>query len=682
MKENFSQLFPHPNLESQLEERLEVVSKKHLIDILNYINFQDNTILINLKHEKYDRILSLYAKPQPCLNNSLECLWTETTGLNQTLKSYEFINFLISDGLKLILVKAHLKDMNEKGITFELPDICFKVTSRKVRRYSCKGIKVQFVQNGIIFYGFLTDFSSISFGVEISCGPDQSFQWVNAEISVSITLANERETLYSGNCEIIRQTCGQKKRVFVLKPTLDRVSRFKAKEFRSFRQKISHSPTLIFNHPLTNSIISLEIIDICGAGFSVEEKEENSVLLAGMIIPELEIEFAGNPICKCKAQVIFRNKDENGSVRSGITILNMSIQDQVRLSNLLHHTKDEHSYVCNRVDPEALWKFFFEAGFVYPKKYAFIQANKEKFKEIYEKLYNQNIDIARHFIYQDKGMILGHMAMVRFYEKTWMIHHHAARKAGGKKAGLVVLEQVGRYVNDFHRLHSTHMNFVACYYRPENRFPNRVFGGMARELKDPKGSSLDSFAYFHYPSTGSGQDRRTFEQQELPGSWALVKTQPEDLFELESFYEHKSGGLMFSALDLDPSMIDVVELSQEYHRFGFKRERHLFSLKKDGELKAVIMVNVSDIGLNMSNLTNCIQVIVLDSDNLPQDILNLVLSQLSEYYDHDDIPVLLYPVTYAESQSIPCDKTYNLWVLNTQYLDHYFKFLKNLFHSA
>jgi hypothetical protein len=45
------------------------------------------------------------------------------------------------------------------------------------------------------------------------------------------------------------------------------------------------------------------------------------------------------------------------------------------------------------------------------------------------------------------------------------------------------------------------------------------------------------------------------------------------------------------------------ELSAEYQRLGFKKEKHLFSLRKGDLLKAVILVNISDIGLNLSNLT-------------------------------------------------------------------------------
>ncbi len=662
------------NLDIQLAEEKKV-SKKQLANTLNYINFQDGTILINFKHLKYDNIVSLRAKPQPCPGDTLDCLWVQTTGLSQKLSSYKFLNFLLNDGQKMFLVKADVRRISEEGINFDLPETCYEVSFRKVKRHSCEGIQAELIQNGVIFYGFLLDFSAISFSIEISTEPPQSFQFINPESTVHIIFRNGKDILYSGECRIIRQTFGQKSKTLVLEPINDKICRFKHKEYRSSRHKLLPSPTIIFRHPLTQKMINLEVDDLSSTGFSVEEYYDHSVLLPGMIIPELYIEITNNFNICCKAQAVHRNiykTDEDKTFsKCGVAILDMDIQDQVRLSSLLHQVTNRKSYVCNIVDLDALWKFFFEVGFVYPEKYAFIHANKEKFKETYRKLYIQSPTIARHFIYQDKGIIQGHMSMVRFYENTWLIHHHAASRAGYSRAGLVVLDQVGRYVNEFHSLSSTHMNFVICYFRPDNKFPNRVFGGFARDLNNPKGSSLDSFAYFHFP--------RTFEKQNLQESWTITKTQPEDLIELQGFYEYESGGLMLHALDLEPGMIDCDELNKEYRRLGFKREKHLFSLKKDDTIKAIIMVTLSDLGLNLSDLTNCIHVIVLDPDDLTSNILYLNLSQLSHYFEKNEMPILLYPVSYADTQSISYEKTYTLWVLNMQNTDDYFKYMTNLF---
>jgi hypothetical protein len=650
------------------------LSKKFLVNSLNYVNFQDGTILVNLKHIKYGSIVSLQAKPQPCLENTLDCLWVRAEGLTQQLSSYRFLNFLINNGQKMILVTGDVKQVNEERISLNLPETCYEVSLRQVKRYSCEGIHVDLLQNGVLFSGILQDFSPVSFSIEISADPPLSFQLINPESTVHVIFKNENGLLYSGACKIIRQTLGQKIRALVLEPVNDKLCRFKHKEYRSLRHKLSPSPTVIFLHPLTRKTVTLEVADLSGAGFSVEEYAMNSVLLPGMIIPDLFIEIAHDFRIRCKAQVVYRSiyqtYENEMYAKCGIAILDMDIQDQVRLSSLLHHMVNRKTYVCNMVDLDALWKFFFEVGFVYPEKYAFIHANKEKFKETYEKLYIQSPAIARHFIYKDKGMIQGHISMLRLYENTWLFHHHAAVSSGFSRAGFAVLDQIGRYVNDFYCLYSTHMNFVICYFRPDNRFPNRIFGGFTRSLNEPKGCSLDSFAYFHFS--------RGFEN--CSETVSLIETQPEDLSELQSFYEHESGGLMLHALDLEPNIIDGNGLGAEYQRFGFKRKRLLFSLKQDGTLKAVIMLTHTDVGLNFSNLTNCIHVFVLDSD-LSGTVLCSSLSHLCDYYDESEVPILLYPASYAETLGMR-EKTYNLWAINTRFTDQYLKYVESLFVRA
>ena len=671
--QKITQEFKNTNLDSQQKGGIKV-SKKHLINTLNYINFQDGSIHINFKHLKYDHIISLQAKPQPCIENHLDCLWIEPAGLRQKLNSYKYTDFLLNDGQKLILVKADVEKISEKGICFKLPETCFELNYRKLKRHSCEGIQVDFIQNGAVFYGFLLDFSAVSFCVKITAVPPQSFWLINPESMVHVVFKKDQDILYSGKCKITRQTSGQKMRNFVLEPVKNQMHRFKPKEFRSPRHKLTPLPSIIFKHPIIQKMINLEVEDISGSGFSVEEYQENSVLLMGLIIPELSIEFANNFTIKCKAQVVYRNDyktdDDRTYVKCGIAFLEMDMQDQSRLASLLHKATDKKSYVCHNVDLDTLWKFFFEAGFIYPGKYTHIHTNKLKFKEIYKKLYMQNSSIARHFVYQDKGEVQGHLSMIRFYENTWLIHHHAASRLGCNKPGLIVLNQLGRYINDFHSLYSTHMNYACCYFRPDNKFPQRVFGGVTKYIDDQKGASMDPFAYFHY--------QKNFNKIEITEPWILAKTQPEDLLELEGFYEYKSGGLMLDALDLKLDMIDNNDLNEEYHRIGLKRERHFFSLKKDGAFKAFIALNISDISLNMSDLTNCIHVIILDPDDLPYNTLYSSLCVLSKYYEQDEIPTLLYPVRYAEDQSIPYDKTYNLWVLNLHYLDPYFRYIEIL----
>ena len=651
------------------------VKLNRLINKINFLNFQERTLLITLQHRKYGHVVSVPALPQPCQDDRLKCVWAKNNTTIKHLKYYDFKRLMVPDGQKLLLVEPELIQMNDTGVRCRLPETCREVSSRKISRHACHGIKTEIIQNGTIFEGELLNFSAVSFRVQLKTSPPQTFQWLNPESTVTTILRNNSGAIYSGECNVTKQSCGQNTRDYVLQPLKSEIQRFRHKEFRSTRLQMNPSPDINFIHPLTGKDVNLKVHDISGSGFAVEENHQEAVLLPGMVISELELSLANSYRFRCKAQVVYRkscgDEGEEAWIRCGLALLDMDIEDHVNLVALLQHAENKNSYICNKVDLDSLWDFFFETGFIYPHKYEFIQKNKEKIKSTYEKLYRRNPNIARHFIYQDKGRILGHMAMIRFFENTWLIHHHAARSSVFNRAGIEVLNQIGRFGNDSHRLSSIHMDFLMCYYRPENKFPNRVFGGAVRSIKDAKGCSIDPFAYMHF-------DKSLYQNESLAPEWKLLPTDDDDLYELEDFYEHESGGLMINALNIEPNNARDQQLRAQFHRLGFKRDKLLYSLKKSGSLIAVIVVNISDIGLNLSDLTNCVKIIILDSEEMPKDILLRALGILSKKMELIDIPVLIFPSNYVAQVSLPFEKIYNLWVINLQYTDQYFRYLNRL----
>jgi hypothetical protein len=263
------------------------------------------------------------------------------------------------------------------------------------------------------------------------------------------------------------------------------------------------------------------------------------------------------------------------------------------------------------------------------------------------------------------------MAIVRFYEKAWMMHHLAAIRSSTNRGGLAVFNQMGSFINDSHRLNSIKMSYAFCYFRPDNKFPNHVFGGAAKSILNPKICSLDPFAYFHFRKTAQQGSR-------LPAGWHIEPITDSDLRDLECSYEAQSGGLMIQALDLSADNHDITETEEAFAQIGLLRSRHLYALKMAGVLKAVIIINIADIGLNMSDLTNCVKIIILKDEGLNAPIIQAGLSNLFDRLQIDDMPVLAYPVQSAEALGIPMEKIYNLWIFDLNYTDDYFRYLKRL----
>jgi hypothetical protein len=544
-----------------------------------------------------------------------------------------------------------------------------------VLRYPCEGVAAEIVQNGLSFRGQINDFNGLSFSVTVSCEKLLSFSYLNSDLPVTVLLRKGEELLYSGECRVIRQDDGAKERTYVFEPIARHLSRFKQKIHRSPRHRLHPSPNLFFIHPFTGKSLMLEIDELAGSGFSVMENYVSPTLIPGMILPKVEIEFAFTVRITCRAQVLSQSivaddssSDPSGKlVRCGVAILDMNSGDQALVASLLHRATDRNSYVCSRVDIDELWRFLFQSGFIYPQKYLSMQGNLDRIKETYRKLYLENPDIARQFVYRENGEIRGHISMVRFFEKTWLFHHHAS--TGTVKAGIVVLDQIGRYVNDFYHMHSSHFGYVLCYFRPENRFPMRVFGGFQKRLADLKGCSMDDFAHLLF--------RRNERVFSLTRGLRLEPFSQADYYELNDYYRSASGGLMMTAFELEPASRKAMAIKKVYEDIGMKRDQKLFSLKDGDSLMAVFIANMSDWGLNMSNLTNCITAIVLD-DTLSADNFSSACNEVVKCYGEEEVTALVFPLSYAEKTGLSRGKVYTLWSFNTQYTDAYLDFVHRL----
>jgi len=650
------------------------ISRKQIINLLNYVNFQDDFIVINLKHSRFAHIVSLQAKPQPCTGNELTCLWANTDEVRRKLISYEFESISLTHENSNLNLKPELVDIDESGIYLILSEQYYPLEIEKIEHHPCIGINAQVIQNSVIFKGTLTEFSSNSFHIKISLEPPQTSQWINSDSSVEVVFSNDSETLYSGECLIKDQKESGDQIVLCLKPLKNEAQRFKAKKFRSSRVDTSPLPNILFKHPFTRKLCDLRVVNLSGSGFSVKTKPSSNLFLPGMILPMVEMNFANSFKIFFTAQVIYKKhiKTEKGEINKsiiyGLAVLNISSHDNLKLLSFLHQASDSNLYISNSLDMDLLWRFFFESNFIYPEKYRFLQSNKAEIKSTYEKLYSKKSNIARHFTYQENEKIASHLAMIRYYDNTWLIHHHASNRTVSFRAGILVLNQIGLFSNDSHSLYSNHMNYLLCYFRPENKFPNRVFGGAARTINDGMKCCLESFSYFHFKEQSKNRVDASW-------SWGLTKTDNADVEELQAFYAHKSSGLMLKALDLANNS-NGKDLYTAFNEEGLKRYRYLFSLKYEGRLKAIIMVNIADVGLNLSDLTNATTIMVIDQDNLNYDIIKMALSLLSAQLKIDNFPVLIHPSNIVDKDLI--EKEYCLWILDTQYGDRYFNYVNRL----
>jgi hypothetical protein len=214
------------------------------------------------------------------------------------------------------------------------------------------------------------------------------------------------------------------------------------------------------------------------------------------------------------------------------------------------------------------------------------------------------------------------------------------------------------------------MDYVMCFFRPENKFPERVFGGFSRDLNDPRKCSLDLFAYLSVPSKGACAP--------LPEGWSLKEISSEEVWELENFYRRVSGGLFVDVLKR-PLDAGEESLSETSARRGFTRKWSLYGLFFENSLACVTVVNQSDFGINLSELLNSITVMIIEGDRLSPEVLLSAVSQLAAVYGIDKVPLLIYPCEYVESKGMTCEKHYRMWVIDMQYSNLFLEFVQKKF---
>jgi hypothetical protein len=640
------------------------IKKENLINTLNRIHFMGDSICALLRYPRYDEAILVKAIPETIEGDELACSW-DKSHMSFGLENFHFSYLIVMDQQSIILIPAKLLDINSTGFKVLLPEESYLISKRGTNRFPCRDVTAELTQSGFLAKGSLIDFSPQSFRIKVSPEMPSSYHEFNSDDTVTIRLTSNGKMLFSGNCRCLREKHEIHDWEIVLTPLSEQIKRFQTRTVRHPRRRISPPPMAVFEHPFFGKKIQREITDISITGFSVYDDAIDGILLPGMIIHGLSIIYAGELKMNCTAQVIYRKKQEENKVCCGVAILDMDVHSYSRLNRIITLNMDPHSFISTEVDMDALWEFFFDTGFIYPKKYKLLHDRREDFKNTYKKLYQENPEIAMHFTYEENGRIYGHMSMLRAYEHAWLIHHHAARPMHNKLPGFQILKHMILFLYGMYHLPSANMDYVMCFFRPENKFPDRVFGGFARELNNPRICSLDLFSYMTFPVG--------VPESQLPQGWSLHESTNSELWQLEQFLKHSSGGLLFDVLNLGKKDLTEDSLKKVSQRLGFTRKWEVYSLVNSGCLKSVLIVNQSDVGVNLSEVLNGITALVIDAASLPREVLYAAVAQLTGVYQSDTIPLLIYPSTYSDVMNIPSEKKYQLWIT---YMRHSNKFLE------
>ena len=322
-----------------------LVDKTSLTNIINHIHFIDGRFSAQLRHPEYNESVLVKVRPKPCFGTELTCHFADENFIGTDLTKYEFLNLIIDDSQIVIVVPAVLKKVGKDFFCVQLPEESSAVNQRNTKRHPCSGVDADLVGGGHIVKGKLIDFSPKGFRIGIPRMPSSTFHRLHRGGLTLLQLRRDGRLLFSGLCSSIRQHEGPRVTEVVLTPCDEQAKRSDRKQTRNPVETIYTTPVINFVHPFSGKVVEFDISDISTSGFSVYEKLDEGILIQGMIVPELTIEFVGAIRIGCSAQVVYRLEEADKGVRSGFSILDMDIDSYTRLVHILANSIDPHSRV-------------------------------------------------------------------------------------------------------------------------------------------------------------------------------------------------------------------------------------------------------------------------------------------------------------------------------------------------
>lgn len=657
-------LLPSFNRDILIKQASRKVARKTFMNAVNYVHFVQGYLFAYLQSVSGKEDALVRVIPEPCQGNGIICHIPEDNAVNLT--DYLLSGLIVDDGKAISLMPIIIQELTEHYFTGTIRERGYVFTERQGKRFHCQMVSATVKQGDIEAEGVLEDFTLSGLRIILNKDKDVSSASFRENETILLNLYKEAYLIFSGPCTLLRGNT--KASSLILRPLNINQKRFRERKNRNPRLNLIPTPKVIFNHPFNNKRVTYEVFDLTTAGFSINEKTSYALMMPGLMIPDITIVYAGGLKLRCSAQVVYGIKLNRHTVRFGFAIYDMDAQSYNKLFDIFSNASDVYANMTSDVDMDALWEFFFESGFIYPKKYETLSKYKDEFKQTYQTLYHNAQDIFASFTYQQNGVIYGHVSILKAYEKTWMIHHLAAKPMGRKRTGLYVLNHVLNYFDGLYRMPSVGMDYMIFYFRPDNKFPDYFFGGFCRELNNPKACSMDCFAYLNCLVNQSDRS--------LPEGWFLRDCVSEDILDLRRWYEKVSGGLMVDALCLEDGETERPLLESMYAVHGLKREWSSKVLRSDGKVKAFFLMDRSDMGINLSELLNSIKIFVVDDTDLDWDVMMRAICSVASVYQTEMIPVMVYPYSYLDENSVPYDKKYNLWTLSAHFGNEYTEHMK------
>jgi hypothetical protein len=309
----------------------------------------------------------------------------------------------------------------------------------------------------------------------------------------------------------------------------------------------------------------------------------------------------------------------------------LELQDQEIIDSLprlseLHAT---YGVEVNAIAVRELFALYERTGFLYPDKAARLTPYIEQVRENWRRMLRGGESLLYVLTAGDEERGRASLAVWRTTHKGWMSQHlvsesnpYASRAVMLDAAAASILKGVDESAQN--------------WFRPENRFPTRVFGSMVQTIGESL-SSVQRHAYFFLP-----------KRLPLPssGGFRAVAYNSSHQAALTAIASAARGPIYVAAEELTGD-VEFEAIDELYRRVGLRRTRHVWLAYRGNKHEPVgaAIAYRGPLGLNFSYLENRCDLLLHPS--LPEsDALGVVAGLLKASsvayrdFELDEIPVI------------------------------------------
>jgi len=315
----------------------------------------------------------------------------------------------------------------------------------------------------------------------------------------------------------------------------------------------------------------------------------------------------------------------------------------------LSDVHDSYGVEVNALSVSEIFALYERTGFLYPDKAARLLPHLEQVRENWRRMLRSGDSLLYFLTAGDNKRGRASIAVWRTTHYGWTSQHLVSENNPVASRAVILAGTAASILRD---VDESHQN----WFRPENRFPSRVFGSMVQTIGQSL-SSVQRHMYFALPRNSS-----------LPsgGKVRVVPYDPSHEEALSVIASVARGSIYVAAEQLltDP---ELTEVDQLYREVGLRRSRRVwlaYREYKDEPIGAVIAYR-GPLGLNFSYIENRCDLLL--HPTLPEgDVVDVVASLLrASSSTYDDFELDAIPVI-TEEIAAPA-----LLQLGAEFLRHY-----------